>query len=175
MSKNSLASLSLTDAARGLRDKAFSASELLEDVLARRHAVESKLAAFLSTNDEAARLQAKEADERRAHGDKLSYLAGIPIAVKDNFNVLGTETTAGSRILKHYVAPYDATAVARLRQAGCVFLGKTNLDEFAMGSSTEHSAFQVTKNPWDLERVPGGSSGGSASAVAADECLAALG
>lgn len=173
--ENNLASLSLVEAARGLQEKKFGARELLEDVLARRDAVEPQIKAFLSTNDKQARAQAKKIDQERTHAHKLPALAGLPIAIKDNFNLKGSVTTAASKILENFVSPFDATAVARLKKAGVVFVGKTNLDEFAMGSSTERSAYQITRNPWGLSRVPGGSSGGSAAAVAADQCLAALG
>lgn len=170
-----LAGLALVDTVRGLRTKTFSSVELLEAVQAQREKVEPKLSAYLSNDDVAAKKVAADIDASRAKGEKLPLLAGVPIAIKDNFNVTGTETTAGSQILREYVSPYDATAVRKLREAGAVFCGKTNMDEFAMGSSTEHSAFQITKNPWDIERVPGGSSGGSAAAVSADTCMAALG
>ncbi len=177
MSQNNsnLPSLSLVEAARGLQEKKFSSVELLESILARRDKVEPKIGAFLSTLDEQAKEQAKKVDQERAHQHKLPALAGLPIAIKDNFNLEGSVTTAASKILENFVSPFDATAVAKLKKAGALLVGKTNLDEFAMGSSTERSAYHLTHNPWDLERVPGGSSGGSAAAVAADECLAALG
>ncbi len=132
------------------------------------------MGAFLRLTEDLARAQAAEADRRLAAGDG-GPLTGIPVAIKDVLCVEGVETTAGSRILAGFRPPYDATAVARLRQAGAVFVGMTNCDEFAMGSSTENSGYQLTRNPHDPGRVPGGSSGGSAAAVAAGEVVAALG
>jgi aspartyl-tRNA(Asn)/glutamyl-tRNA(Gln) amidotransferase subunit A len=131
--------------------------------------------AFLRTVPELARTQAAAADRRLRDGEGVTPLTGVPLAVKDVLCVRGVETTAGSRILSGFRPPYDATAIARLRAAGAVFLGMTNCDEFAMGSSTENSGFRPTHNPWDLSRVPGGSSGGSAAAVAAGEAVYGLG
>jgi aspartyl-tRNA(Asn)/glutamyl-tRNA(Gln) amidotransferase subunit A len=148
--------------------------ELTRAVLGRIEAIDGRLRAYLHTLPGPALESAAAADRRRAQGEDLPLL-GIPLAIKDVLCTQGAETTCGSRILKGFIPPFDATAVARLRQAGMVLLGKTNLDEFAMGSSTENSGYFTTHNPWDLERVPGGSSGGSAAAVAADECLGALG
>ncbi len=146
-----------------------------ESVLSRIKAVDGKIKAYITVTEDAARDQAGEADKRLKAGNADSPLLGIPIAVKDNMCTEGVKTTCASKILGNFVPPYDATVVARLKRAGAVICGKPNMDEFAMGSSTENSGFFITKNPWDLERIPGGSSGGSAAAVAADECIGALG
>jgi aspartyl-tRNA(Asn)/glutamyl-tRNA(Gln) amidotransferase subunit A len=146
-----------------------------EAYLARIERHDSDLGAYLALTRDAALAAARAAEARYRSRKPLGPLDGIPIAIKDVFCTLGVTTTCGSRILEHFVPPYDATPVARLKAAGAVILGKTNMDEFAMGSSTEHSAFKPTRNPWDLGRVPGGSSGGSAAAVAADLAVAALG
>ncbi len=153
----------------------ISARELTESVIARIEAVEPKVRAYLTPTHDLARQQAAEVDERRARGDSLSPLAGIPLALKDILCTRGIRTTCASKILHNFVPPYDATVVSRLREAGAVCMGKVNLDEFAMGSSTENSAFGPSGNPWDVERVPGGSSGGSSAAVAAGEAIIAIG
>jgi aspartyl-tRNA(Asn)/glutamyl-tRNA(Gln) amidotransferase subunit A len=169
-----LHALTLHAALEGLQRGDFSAVELTQAHLDRIAAVEPRVKAYLTVTAEGALAQARQADERRRQGDTAPLL-GIPLAVKDVLATAGVETTCGSRMLKGFIPPYTATSVKKLEAAGMVLLGKTNCDEFAMGSSTEHSAYFVTRNPWDLERVPGGSSGGSAAAVAADEALAALG
>ena len=151
-----------------------SAVDVLRDHLDRIEAVDGRVMAFLRLN-ESARAQAEEADRRLADGSGVTPLTGIPVALKDVLCNLDMETTAGSQVLTGFRPPYDGTAVARLRAAGAVFVGMTNCDEFAMGSSTENSSYGPTHNPWDLERVPGGSSGGSAAAVAAGEATVALG
>jgi len=137
-----------------------------EEYLARIGALDAKIGAYLTVTRDEALAAARAAEDRYRARAPLGPLDGAPIALKDVFCARGVRTTCGSKILEHYVPPYDATLVARLKAAGAVILGKTNMDEFAMGSSTEHSAFQLTRNPWDLARVPGGSSGGSAAAVA---------
>jgi aspartyl-tRNA(Asn)/glutamyl-tRNA(Gln) amidotransferase subunit A len=152
------------------------ASELTETILARLQAVEERLHAYITVTADLARQQAAAADAAFARGEVRSPLQGIPLAIKDNICTKGVRTTCASHILEHFVPPYDATVVQRLHAAGAVLMGKTNMDEFAMGSSTENSYFGPTHNPWgDFSYVPGGSSGGSAAAVAADACIAALG
>ena len=176
-----LQTLTVHGALELLRSGEIRATELAAAILERIFAVDNEVKAYLTLTPEEVLEQAARAevliDAARASGElgTLPPLAGIPLAIKDVINVAGVPTTCGSRILQGFIPPYQATAVDRLEAAGALFLGKTNCDEFAMGSSTENSAYFATHNPWDLSRVPGGSSGGSAAAVAADECLAALG
>jgi aspartyl-tRNA(Asn)/glutamyl-tRNA(Gln) amidotransferase subunit A len=165
----------LTSAAQALAAEKLSAVELTQSYLQQIRGLNHTLNAYVTVFEEQALTQARQSDERRREGKTASVLDGIPLAIKDNILVQGTITTAGSAFLAKYVAPYDASVTTKLKQAGAIFLGKTNMDEYAMGGSTEHSAFGPTKHPRDLSRVPGGSSGGSACAVAADLCVAALG
>jgi aspartyl-tRNA(Asn)/glutamyl-tRNA(Gln) amidotransferase subunit A len=151
-----------------------SARDVTEACYRRIEAVEERVHAYLTLTRESALTQAETADRRRRSGES-GPLLGIPLAIKDVICTNGVRTTCGSKNLYNFVPPYDATVMERLNAAGIIVLGKTNMDEFAMGSSTEHSAFGITHNPWDLNTIPGGSSGGSAAAVAADECVAALG
>lgn len=166
--------LTICKAAEGLRKRAFSAVELTTSVLAAIVEKDCLLNAYLTVDAEGALKQAAAADAARSAGQDNDLL-GIPVAIKDIINVEGQPCTCASKMLEGYVSPYDATVSAKLRAAGVVFTGRTNMDEFAMGSSTENSSFKVTRNPHDLSRVPGGSSGGSAAAVAAGTALAALG
>jgi aspartyl-tRNA(Asn)/glutamyl-tRNA(Gln) amidotransferase subunit A len=158
-----------------LRNGDTTSREITASVLARIAAVDDKVRAYITVTGDEARAAAEQADGAFKAGKAASPVHGIPVAIKDNLCTEGTRTTCASKILGNFVPPYDATVVARLRSAGCVIPGKANMDEFAMGSSTENSGFFITRNPWDLERIPGGSSGGSAAAVAADACIAALG
>jgi aspartyl-tRNA(Asn)/glutamyl-tRNA(Gln) amidotransferase subunit A len=158
-----------------LRKGETTSRAVTESVLGRIRAVDNKVKAYITVTEEVALRQAEQADKRIKAKDASSPLLGIPIAVKDNMCTDGIKTTCASKILGNFVPPYDATVVRKLNQAGSVLCGKPNMDEFAMGSSTENSGFFITKNPWDLERIPGGSSGGSAAAVAAGECIGALG
>lgn len=158
-----------------LREKKFTALEAVKDFYKWIELKDKEIGAYLSLDKESAYLQAEKIDIALAKNEELNILSGAPLAIKDNILIEGQPATAASKILQNYRAAYDATVIKKLRQAGAVFLGKTNLDEFAMGSSTENSAFQKTRNPRDLERVPGGSSGGSAAAVAAHLAVAALG
>jgi aspartyl-tRNA(Asn)/glutamyl-tRNA(Gln) amidotransferase subunit A len=155
--------------------KERSSVEITQEALDRIQALEPLLHSFLCVTSEYALEQARQVDAKISAGEEIGLLAGIPIGIKDNMCTKGIPTTCASRILENFVPPYESTVTQKLKDAGAVMVGKTNLDEFAMGSSTENSAYQVTANPWDLERVPGGSSGGSAAAVASGECPIALG
>jgi len=170
-----LAQLTLHEASDKLRKREISSVELTEAVFQRIADTDDKIRAYLILARDAALERAKRADEKLKQGTDPAPLLGIPIALKDNFLTKGLRTTCASKILGDFMPPYDATTVEKVLAAGAVITGKTNLDEFAMGSSAENSAFFPTRNPWNLERIPGGSSGGAAAAVAADECIAALG
>ena len=166
--------LTIKEASEKLEKGEITSVELTKACLVRIKGVDDKIKACLTVCESEALTAAEEADRRRQSGE-ASGLLGIPYLVKDNILTKGIKTTAASKILENYVAPFDATIIDKLNKAGAVILGKTNLDEFAHGASTENSAFGPTHNPWSLEKVPGGSSGGSAAAVAADMCLFALG
>ena len=167
--------LTIHETVKALRDGRVTARALVEAYLERIARFDGTLGAYLTVAAPTARAQADLADDRFRRGEPLRPLEGVPLAIKDVLCTRGIRTTCGSRILEHFVPPYDATAVVRLAGAGAIVLGKTNCDEFAMGSSTENSGYQVTRNPWGLDRVPGGSSGGSAAAVAADLAAGGLG
>ena len=170
-----LQELTIHEARDLLRSRQVSSVELTRAVLQQADAVDHEIKAFVTRTGDSALARAEDIDRRLAKGEELSPLAGIPMALKDNMCTRGIRTTCSSRMLENFVPPYDATVTSKLNAAGAVLVGKTNLDEFAMGSSTENSAFFTTRNPWDVTRVPGGSSGGSAAAVAAHEVFYALG
>jgi len=171
---NDISKMTVSKARQLLESKNISSRMLVEALLAKINEIDSDIAAYIDVDAEYALKQADDADVARTKGKK-GKLLGVPIAIKDIINVKGHPCRCASRILEGYIAPYDATAILKMRNEGAVFLGRTNMDEFAMGSSTENSAYKITRNPVKRDRVPGGSSGGSAAAVAAGEALAALG
>ena len=175
MTNAELISLSLRDAAAALRDGRTTSTALCTAFLERIRAVEPKVRALLAVNPESVLAQAAASDARRAVGAPLGDFDGIPITLKDNICTTGEQCSCASKILKGFISPYDSFVTGKLKAAGCVLLGRANMDEFAMGSSCENSAYQRTANPWNLDCVPGGSSGGSAASVAALETVAALG
>jgi len=170
-----LEELTIKKIRKGIKKKIFSAQDLTEKYFKKIKKEDKKISSYLLLTKDLALKQAKKIDQKINKGDKIGKLAGVSLAIKDNMLVEGEKCTAGSKILENYKASYSATCIKKLIKEDAIILGKTNLDEFAMGSSTENSAFQVTKNPHDKERVPGGSSGGSAAATAASLCHASLG
>ena len=172
---NELLRKTATEQSKALKNKEISAVELTKAAYERINSIESKIGAFNSLTEETAISTAQKVDEKIAKGEELPLLAGIPLALKDNMNLVGSKTTASSKILENFVSPYNATITQKLLNNLVPIVGKANLDEFAMGSSNENSAFNKVHNPWDLNKVPGGSSGGSAASVAACEATLALG
>jgi len=167
--------LKVTEYLERVRNKEISVESVVKAIFHQIASRDSELRAYLNVNRKAALNEAAQMDKIIRTGKNIPPLAGLPVAVKDIICTKGIETTCGSKILKGFIPPYDATVIRKIKDAGAIIIGKTNMDEFGMGSSNENSAFQVTRNPWDITRVPGGSSGGSAVAVAADEALIALG
>ncbi len=174
---NNLNQLTIKQAKEGLKQKKFSSLDLTKACLERIKQVEGKINAFVTVTEKEALEAAKKADELALQGETLETkpLLGIPVSIKDNFCTEGIQTTASSKVLEGFIPPYDATVVSRLKNAGVVIVGKTNLDAWAHGSSTETSDFGATKNPWNTSHLPGGSSGGAAASMAADEAIAAIG
>jgi aspartyl-tRNA(Asn)/glutamyl-tRNA(Gln) amidotransferase subunit A len=170
-----LEKFAIKEAHQELMGKKFSAKELTNDVFAQISKIEPKIDAYLLTTQETAIKQAEKVDKLISENQKLNPLVGIPVAIKDNIVTRNTRTTAASKVLKDFIPPYSATVYEKLENSNTVLIGKANLDEFAMGGSTENSAFKVTKNPWDTSRVPGGTSGGPAASVASDMCIWSLG
>jgi len=170
-----LPSLTIKEAREALKNKKISSKELTTAILNRISNIEPKLDSYITITSELALEQAKKADEIISTGQEVSPLIGIPVAIKDVFVTKGIRTTCASKVLENFIPPYDSTVYEKLLDARCVTLGKTNMDEFAMGGSTENSAFKITKNPWNVKKVPGGSSGGSAAAVAADMSVYSVG
>lgn len=166
--------LTVVEVIKGLKEKKFSSLEVTQDCLDRINSVDEKVNAFVTETREEALSQAKKADELLAKGEE-DILLGVPFSIKDNFCTIGVKTTASSKVLEDFIPPYDATVISKLKEAGIVMLGKVNMDAWAHGSSTETSDFGSTKNPWDLQKLPGGSSGGSAASVAADQVIASIG
>lgn len=166
--------LTISELRRLIDNKEIKPSEILDDIYKRIDKVEDKVKSYITLTKEQAYKMAEEAEQSIISGS-ISILSGIPVAVKDNMCTKDISTTCASKILHNFKPPYESTVTTRLKEQGYILIGKTNLDEFAMGSSTENSGFHTTRNPWDLERVPGGSSGGSAASVAADECIATIG
>ncbi|MGI0020969.1 MAG: amidase, partial [Nitrososphaera sp.] len=166
--------LDAASVAQGVRNRDFSAEEYIYQVMERIEQVEPKVNAFVTVNKDAIE-QARSLDKKIRDGGEAGPLAGVAVSIKDNICVRGMRTTCASKMLDNYVPPYDATVVKRLLEAGAIIVGKVNLDEFAMGSTTEFSRHGATRNPWDISRVPGGSSGGTAASVAAMECALSLG
>ena len=169
--------LTISELTKKLASRELSSKAALQACLTQIERVDPQVRAFISYDAEEALRQAELADQQLARGASLKEfpLLGVPVAIKDVIAVKGQPLNCGSKILGKFHSPYDATVIEKLRKAGAVIFGRLNMDEFAMGSSTENSSFQITRNPWDLSRTPGGSSGGSAAAVAADQCIAALG
>lgn len=170
-----LYSLTVSKIARKIKEKEITIKEVLDSVYNRIENVEEKVSAYVTLTKEQAYNRATKLQERLDNGEDIGIMGGVPIAIKDNICTNGIKTTCSSKMLENFVPFYDATVIEKLENAGAIIIGKTNMDEFAMGSSTENSAIKKTKNPWDLERVPGGSSGGSAAAVACDIAPCALG
>jgi aspartyl-tRNA(Asn)/glutamyl-tRNA(Gln) amidotransferase subunit A len=171
----SIYSMSIDALKEGYRYKLFSVKEAVQEYLKRIESLDEKIGAFLTVCADSALGEAEAMDEKIAKGQEVGLLGGVPIAIKDNICTRGLKTTCASRVLEDFIPPYDATIIKKLKDAGAIILGKVNLDEFAIGSSTETSAFQRTYNPWNLSKVPGGSSGGSAAAVAAGFAPMAVG
>ncbi|WP_456300380.1 Asp-tRNA(Asn)/Glu-tRNA(Gln) amidotransferase subunit GatA [Tepidibacter mesophilus] len=175
MSLLKLYEMTLKEVSEKIKKQEITALELTKSILNRIKEVEPKVDSYITITEEEALSRAKQIDEKIKAGEEVSVLAGIPMAVKDNICTDGVKTTCASKMLENFIPPYDATVVKKLNDAGAIMVGKTNMDEFAMGSSTENSYFKNTKNPWDLNKVPGGSSGGSAAAVASGQAFYALG
>ena len=170
-----LCDLSLDEVTDGIRNQHFSAEDYVSHILERIARLDADIKAFVSVNTDHAVESARRIDSKIRRGEKVGYLAGITVGIKDNISTKGLRTTCASRVLADYVPPYDATVIRKLKESDAIVIGKLNLDEFAMGSTTEFSNFGPTRNPWNLDYVAGGSSGGSAAAVAAAECTASLG